>query len=383
MEAVAGTSDWLVFWVVAVARLLLPLAIPRYPLPGILASLVLDGVDQSIFQQFTALPLEGYQGYDKALDVYYLSVAYITTLRNWENRFAIQVSRLLLYWRLVGVALFEVTHMRALLLIFPNTFEYFFIYYETYRLRWDPRLMTHKLVAGAVAIIWIAIKLPQEYWIHIGQHDMTDSIKVGLLHFPSEVSWSEILRRRPAAPLGLLTIAILIVIGAWRFVRRRLPPADRALALSAAAHRPAFTEDQAWGALASEARHIVDGALVEKVALTTLVSLSFAQVLPEVRATDFQLTVGLALVVVANTMLSHWLMRRGFVWALSHWEFIVIGATNLVLILAYSVLRSRAGERVRVGNAVFFALLLALLVTLFDRYRQVYLMWHGSGGSQT
>ncbi len=29
---------------------LVPLAIPRYPLPAIIATLILDGVDQTIFQ---------------------------------------------------------------------------------------------------------------------------------------------------------------------------------------------------------------------------------------------------------------------------------------------------------------------------------------------
>ena len=79
MIAETETSYLWVFWVVAIARFLIPLTIPRYPLPGIIASLILDGVDQTIFQQFPGLQLEGYQGYDKALDIYYLAIAYIST----------------------------------------------------------------------------------------------------------------------------------------------------------------------------------------------------------------------------------------------------------------------------------------------------------------
>ena len=30
------------------------------------------------------------------------------------------------------------THVRALLLVFPNTFEYFFIAYKAIRTRWSP-----------------------------------------------------------------------------------------------------------------------------------------------------------------------------------------------------------------------------------------------------
>ena len=35
-------------------RLVVPLFIPRFPLPAILAALVIDGVDKSIFAAFTA-----------------------------------------------------------------------------------------------------------------------------------------------------------------------------------------------------------------------------------------------------------------------------------------------------------------------------------------
>ncbi|MFV8415690.1 hypothetical protein ACNFLK_06585, partial [Methanosarcina mazei] len=112
------------------ARFLIPLSIPKYPLPGIIASLVLDAIDKTIFQLFTDLPLDDYQGYDKALDIYYLTITYLSTLRDWSNLFAFRLSRFLFYYRLVGAALFGITHLRALLFIFPNVFEYFFIFYE-------------------------------------------------------------------------------------------------------------------------------------------------------------------------------------------------------------------------------------------------------------
>jgi hypothetical protein len=375
-----GTSDWLIFWVVAAARFLLPLTIPRYPLPGIVASLVLDAVDQTIFQQFPGLNLEGYQGYDKALDVYYLTVAYIATLRNWKHPFAFQVSRFLLYWRLAGVALFELTHLRPLLLIFPNTFEYFFIVYEAYRVRWDPTRMSKRLVVGAAAFIWIVIKLPQEYWIHIAQIDTTDWIKTSVFNVPADTAWSEIVQRWPVAFVGAVAVVVLVLVAAWWLLRRRLPPADRALAFSADAHQPAFSTEQVRSAVASEARYIVDAALVEKMILVSLVSLCFAQVLPGVRATNLQLALGVALVVVLNTVLSHWLARRGFGGAFTLRQFVVLGGVNSALMLAYAALRTRFEEPVSIANVLFFVLLLTLLVTLLDRYRQVYLMRFGSGG---
>ena len=77
------TTTTLVFVAVVGGRFLLPLLIP-YPLPAIVACLILDGVDQTIFQVFGHDP-PNYQSYDKAMDVFYLSIAYLSTLRNWES----------------------------------------------------------------------------------------------------------------------------------------------------------------------------------------------------------------------------------------------------------------------------------------------------------
>ena len=140
--------EYAVVILVVGARLVLPLAIPYFPLPAILACLILDAIDQSIFQQFPGINLDGYQSYDKALDVYYLTVAFTATMRNWLNPAAFGISRFLYYYRLIGVVLFELTRDRTLLFIFPNTFEYFFIFYELVRLRWNPMRMTASCCSG-------------------------------------------------------------------------------------------------------------------------------------------------------------------------------------------------------------------------------------------
>ncbi len=367
-------TDLMVFWLVVAARFLVPLTIPRYPLPGILASLIIDAVDQTIFQQFPSLSLEGYQGYDKALDIYYLTIAYILTLRNWSNPFAFQASRFLFYWRLVGVVLFELAHLRALLLIFPNTFEYFFIFYEAYRLRLDPKRMTNRFVIGAAAFIWIVIKLSQEYWIHIAQPDVTDFIKENIFGLPVDTPWSEIVAVSSGTCIVSIALVVLILVSISWVLARRLPPADRRPALSTDAYQPMFTTDQVRRAIVAERRHIVDTALVEKSALITLVCVIFAQILPGMIASTLQVTIRIAFVVTINTVLSHWLARRGFGWAFSLWQSIVLLVVNSCLCLIYVFLMSTVVEPIRLVNALFFVLLVTLLITLYDRYRQVYLM---------
>ena len=378
MLAGTDTSAWLVFWIVVAARFLIPLTIPRYPLPGILASLVLDAADQTIFQQFPNISLEGYQGYDKALDIYYLTIAYLSTFCNWENHFAFQVSRFLFYWRLVGVVLFELTQLRALLLTFPNTFEYYFIFYEVYRLRWDPRRMTRKLVIGAAVFIWIVIKLPQEYWIHIAQTDTTDWIKINIFHGSADTSWLSIFQMWSGICIGgIIVLALLLVAAIW-LIRRQLPPPDHSLSFSGDAYRSTFTTEEVRAAIANEARQIVDAALFEKIILISLISLIFAQVLPGVQASDLQLVIGVALVVLINTVLSHWIARQGFGWAFSMGQFIVLAVANFIVLQGYSFLQSMFAHPVRLINSLFFVLLISLLVTLFDRYRQIYLLCNES-----
>jgi hypothetical protein len=286
----------------------------------------------------------------------------------------VQLGRILFYWRLVGVALFEVTDARWLLPIFANTFEYFFIFYEAWRLRWDPRLQDRKALIGAAAMIWVVIKLPQEYWLHIARLDATDWIKTSLLGHGPTTPWSEILAAR--LDLLVVTLAVLGITlwAAWRWLRPHLPPADRALTFDAQAQRPAFTAAQVCRAIDREASRIVDTALVEKVLLITLVSISFAHVLPGVGASDLQLALALGLLVILNTALTHLLARRHFGWAFTLRQFVVVGAVNATLTLVYVALRSTLGRPTSLASALFFALLLTLLLTLFDRYRQVYLM---------
>jgi len=302
-----------------------------------------------------------------------MTIAYISTLRNWSNLFAFKVSRFLFYCRLAGVVLFEILHWRPLLLILPNTFEYFYILYEAYRLRWDPRRMTKRFLIGAAALIWIVIKLPQEYWIHIAQLDTTDFVKVNVFGVPIDTPWAVILRAWPGVFIAAGALVVAILIATW-FITRTLPPADHRLAFPADAHQPPFGTEQAHRARTREAARVWDSALIEKVVLVSLVSIIFAQVLPGARASTLQIAIGVATIITINTVLSHWLARRGIEWAFTLRQFVVMMVVNLGLAVAYDLLGSRLGGSIHLGNTVFFVLMLTLLVTLFDRYRQVYLM---------
>ncbi len=374
----AFTSDTLIFAAVVGARLLVPLLIPWYPLPGVVAALLLDAVDQSIFQSrggaaeqlYGQLLLANYQGYDKALDVYYLSIAYAATMRNWADRFAFGVGRFLFYYRLVGVALFELSGWRALLFLFPNTFEYFFIWYEAAALWGDPRRLPRVAVAGAAATIWLIIKLPQEFWLHVARLDLTDVLKTALFGASPATTWGHLFAAVPAVFIGA-ALAAVAIIGGLAWLAGRSLPRDGHLSLSARGRIAGLSRARRRDARRVWSRDIFDRDLLEKVFLLTLIVIIFAQALPEARPTAGQLAAGSALIIVLNTGLSHWLARWGVGWKNAVGQFIVMTAANLTVVAGFQLL----GGRVILDDAAaaFFALLLSLIVTLIDRFRELQL----------
>lgn len=332
---------------VIAARVIVPLAIPRWPLPAIVAALIIDAVDQTVFAAFNVEPAN-YQGYDKALDVYYLSIAYISTLRNWTSEGPFRIGQFLWYYRLIGVMIFELSATRILLLVFANTFEYYFIAYELVRVRYDPVRITTRRAAWVAAVIWICIKLPQEWWIHIAQLDFTD--------FLAEHAW---------APW--LLAALLLAGGGLLFAfRRRLPKPDWPAAFDVDTHRTTVVGEPADPPAGRRA--LIRHPVVEKTVLISLVTIIFAQILPGVRSSTLQIAVAVAVVVAANSFVGQRLVARGTDWSKATVHFASMAAINAGIVVAYALLVSR-GARAPLTNTAVFLGLLTLIGTLYDRYR--------------
>ena len=351
----SGISGLFIIGLVLAARLVLPLFIFRFPLPGILACLVVDAVDQTVFQQL-GLELAGYQSYDKALDVFYLTMAYLAMLRNWRSGAAFTVARFLFYYRLVGSAVFELSgaEHRFLLLVFPNTFEYFFICYELVRVRWDPRRRSARFWYVAAAVIWIFVKLPQETWIHVLQLDFTD-----------------VLSQHPALGVAIVAAAAAFAIVWWRRIRPALPPAD---------HPPRFVADPVpaqmsrwWqrDAVRTARGRVFDLTLLEKVVLTSIVTMIFASIIPSVTASPLQITVSVAILVLISALLGLWRANRNLGFDDLILSFGALAAVNTALVLTADILQP-GRTHLDVSTTLYFVQLLTLIVTLYDRYRPVH-----------
>lgn len=353
--ATSADDSALVVAIVA-ARLIVPLFIPRFPLV-IVAALAIDAVDQTLLAEFTSVDTgEGgpYQSYDKALDVYYLTVAYLSTVRNWTSLPAFRVGQFLFFYRLLGTALFELTDERAMLLIFPNTFEYYFIVYEILRLRRDPTRFTGRTWLGIAAFLWIFVKLPQEYWIHIAQRDFTDTV-----------------REYPAFGVAC-ALGVLAIIGILLFVvRPRLPAPDWSLRFPAdpIPTPPELSRERVSHRLS---RRFLSLELVEEAALLSLLCVIFSQIIPRVDATPTQVTLGILGIVAANALVSAWSARRG----VSLESTVLVFAFRLALNFGFVFLASAlftGNTSFSVPDGLFFAYLITLVLVLYDVYRPLYI----------
>jgi hypothetical protein len=366
-------------------RLLLPLSIPRYPLFGILSCLVLDSADQTIMQAF-GIELANYQGYDKALDVYYLSLAYLASMRNWENVAAFQVGRVLFYLRLLGVFVFELTGLRILLPIFPNAFEPFFIYYELVRRKGDPLSLTRGALFAVVAVLWLLVKLPHEWWIHVARLDATDFVKTKILGAtPDTLFWRAILEA-PAVTgtivvcLAVITLAIwrlegfrlrlfafLRRLGHWSHPQQRLSLGRRGTATVQIPARPQVVAHRSTAAF-----RLRPAVLLEKIVFVTLVAAVFQQTLPGLLTSGIRTAICIAAVVVAADLLLRWELRRFGIPPSAARELATTGLLNfcVVVLLQLFVAVLRPGDHPSSG--LVFACLITLFVTLYDHYRPVY-----------
>ena len=313
---------------VVAARLFIPLLIPRWPLM-IAAAFLLDAIDGSLLEHFTSVdtgPDGPYQSWDKALDIYYLSIAYVSTMRNWTSVPAFRIARFLFYYRLLGIALFEATGERWLLLAFPNTFEFFFIAYELLRTRFEPTKFSGRTWLGIAAGLWVFVKLPQEYWIHVAQLDFTDAV--------ADHPWFGVLSA---------AVAVGVIAAFWFGVRPRLPEPSWPWKLGAEPVLVQVGADRSQRSL-----------IAEKLCLLTLLCFVFADVRPTVDWRTLSIALGVACVVLVNTLLTR-----------TPWP--VVLAANLVLVYIASLVLGPS-TNFQLGPGLFFAFLLTLNITLYDRF---------------
>ena len=150
--------------IIIALRLVVPLAIVRYPLAGGIAAVLLDGADVILIELIPGGSFGGhYHFLDKVLDSYYLGIELIVALR-WKNPYTRWPAVALFIYRAIGVVLFELTRRRNMLFVFPNLFENWWLYVVIVEQFW-PRLVPHSVKSTAIPLLLIP-KMGQEYLLH-------------------------------------------------------------------------------------------------------------------------------------------------------------------------------------------------------------------------
>ena len=262
-------------------------------------------------------------------------------MRNWTSHAAFRIGQFLFYYRLVGVLAFELLDARAMLLLFPNTFEYFFIVYALIALRWEPARVSPRFWLWTAAGLWVFVKLPQEYWIHIAQLDFTETV--------ADYPWFGV------------ACALVVLGAASRVVLLRRPPTH-----ARARPRLALRRRAASLATAVPGRGLGWTELVEKTVLLRCSRSSSPTILPTSRRPRSRSR-------SASSRSSPRTRRSARLRALRSrtCEFGALLVVNLGLIYLVSRFFSDA-EDFPLGTALFFAFLITLLISLYDLYKPVY-----------
>ncbi|MCP3682807.1 MAG: hypothetical protein GY861_08970 [bacterium] len=166
--------------VILALRLIIPLSILRWPLWGTVASAVLDAIDVPLLNLMGVGSFSEYPRADKALDIYYLSFAFIKSLK-W-GFLAKRTSIALFICRLFGVIAFEITNIQLFLLFFPNLFELWFLFWAA-RNRFFRKFTLTKKKLAIILIILLIPKLIQEIILHYPLPTLWDWINANFEFF--------------------------------------------------------------------------------------------------------------------------------------------------------------------------------------------------------
>lgn len=139
------------------------LPVLRWPLVGGILAILVDLSDLLLMNVLDLGGIPDYQRFDKVADLVYLG-AFLAVALRWSG-VERNVSVALFAWRMIGFVAFEVTGERALLLVFPNLFEPWFLLVAALHHRREPVAWT-PLPLGAALGVLLVIKEIQEWALH-------------------------------------------------------------------------------------------------------------------------------------------------------------------------------------------------------------------------
>ena len=152
--------------IIAVVRIAGALIVLRWAFVGALAAVLTDLSDLFLMNLLDLGGVRNYQAFDKWLDLAYM-LTFLKVAMRWTGP-PRTIAVALFAFRMVGTLTFEVVGNRAVLLFFPNVFEFWFIFVagvarfaQRYHLTWRRSL--------AWLLPLVALKEAHEYVLHGGR----------------------------------------------------------------------------------------------------------------------------------------------------------------------------------------------------------------------
>jgi hypothetical protein len=138
------------------------LPVLRWPFAGALVALLTDFGDLFLMDWLGGI--SDYQRFDKVCDLAYMATFAIVALR-WKP-LERNVALALLVLRLTGDVLFELIGAREILFLFPNVFEFWFIFVAA-RDRFRPSARIGLRVTAIALAGLLLMKETQEWFLHV------------------------------------------------------------------------------------------------------------------------------------------------------------------------------------------------------------------------
>lgn len=149
-----------------VIRLLVPLLIFRWPFFGYVGAMLADALGDCMLVDLMGGSFgsgANYHIFDKWLDFYMITIAVIAALRFVKIE---KLTSIILYLiRAIGIIFFEITQLHIFLVIFPNVFEFFFVFITFTKKFWKKFRLTKKNLWVVMTVLTVP-KLILELLFH-------------------------------------------------------------------------------------------------------------------------------------------------------------------------------------------------------------------------
>ena len=117
--------------IISIVRIVGSIPVLFFPFWGSILAILVDLSDLFLMGFIKLGGVSNYQKLDKFLDLFYMSLFLIVSLR-WDSREKF-ISIGLFAFRMLGVTLFFIFNIRIILVFFPNVFEFWFVLIAGYK----------------------------------------------------------------------------------------------------------------------------------------------------------------------------------------------------------------------------------------------------------